>query len=98
MLFTIIKNEISGNESFDDRRTEWIRVVINFVLGGSLCILAQTGTDVTTERYKVDEKVIDRIKILTRSSGTSQLGKDFVVERSMLSSDILFTQHVVDED
>ncbi len=97
MLFTIIKNEIAGDESFDDRRTGWICVVINFVLG-SLCIFAQTGTDVMTERYKDEEKVIDQIEILTRSSGTSQLSKDFVVERSTLSRDILFAQHVVDED
>ncbi len=97
MLFTIIKNEIAGNESFDDRRTRWVCVVINFVLG-SLCIFAQTGTDVKTKRYKVKEKVINRITILTRSGGTSQLSKDFIVKRSMLARNILLAQHVVDED
>ncbi len=97
MLFTIIINEVIGNKSFDNHRTRWVCVVINFVLG-SLCIFAQTGADVTTERYKIKEKDISRITILTRSGGTSQLSKDLVVKRGTVAGDILFAQHVVDED
>jgi hypothetical protein len=88
-LFAIIKNEVAGNKSFDDCCTRWVCMVINFVLG-SLCIFAQTGTNVTTETYKVKEKIINRIAILTRSSRMLQLSKDFIIKRSTLARNILF--------
>jgi hypothetical protein len=96
MLFAVVKNEIIGNKSFDDRCTRWIRVMINFVLS-SLGKFAQTGTNVTTKRLKVKEKIINQIVVLTNSGRASQLSKDFVIKRSALVCNILFAQHVVDE-
>ena len=71
-------------------------MVIDIVLG-SLCIFAQTGTGVTTKRYKVEKKITDQIAVLTRHGRASQLNKDFIIKRSTLARNILSTQHVVDE-
>ena len=95
MLFTIIKNEIAGDKSFDDRRTRWIRVVIDFVLGG-LCILAQTRTNVTTERYKVKIRLLTESKFLLEVVEHCNWAK-ILLSRGALPSNILFAQHVVDE-
>jgi hypothetical protein len=96
VLFAVVKNEVVGNESFDDRRTRLIRVMIGFVLSG-LSVFAQTGTNVMTKRHKVQEKITNQIAVLTRRSRASQLSKDFVIKRSALPRNILFAQHVVDE-
>ncbi len=40
MLLLIVEDEIIGNESFDNRFTRWISVMIDFILSG-LGIFAQ---------------------------------------------------------
>jgi hypothetical protein len=46
-LFLIVKDEVIGNESLDNRFTRWISVMIDFVLSG-LGIFAQARSDVVT--------------------------------------------------
>jgi hypothetical protein len=57
-LLLIIEDEVVGDDSFDDRFTRWIGMVINFILSG-LGIFAQARSDVATKSHDVKKEVTD---------------------------------------
>ncbi len=58
VLFLVIEDEVIGNESFDNRFTRWISVMINFILS-DLGIFAQARSDVATKSHDVKKEVTD---------------------------------------
>ncbi len=58
VLFLIVEDEVVGNESFDNRFTRWISVMIDFILSG-LGIFAQARSDVATKSHDVKKEVTD---------------------------------------
>jgi hypothetical protein len=58
MLLLIVKDEVVGNESLDDRFTRWISMMIDFILSG-LVVFAQARSDVATESHDVKKEVTD---------------------------------------
>ncbi len=54
----IVKDEVVGNESFDNCFTRQISVIIGFILSG-LSIIAQARPDVATESHDVKKEVTD---------------------------------------
>ncbi len=57
-LLLIVEDEVIGDESFDNRFTRWISVMINFILSG-LGIFPQVTSDVATESPNVKKEVTD---------------------------------------
>ncbi len=56
VLFLIVEDEVVGDESFANRFTRWISVMINFILSG-LGIFAQARSNV--ESHDVKKEVTD---------------------------------------
>jgi hypothetical protein len=54
----IVKDEVIGDESFDNCFTRQISVMINFILSG-LSNFTQTRPDVATESHDVEKEVTD---------------------------------------
>jgi hypothetical protein len=87
VLLIIIENEVMGNERLNDGFTR-----------SGLCVFAQAWPDVATESHKAKEEITDQIFVFASLGGVSQLGEDFIIERSALPCDFLFEQHDIDED
>ena len=76
-----------GNERLNDGFTR-----------SGLCVFAQAWPDVATESHKAKEEITDQIFVFASLGGVSQLGEDFIIERSALPCNFLFEQHDIDED
>ncbi len=57
-LLFIVEDEVIGDESFDNRFTRWISVMIDFILS-DLGIFAQARSDVGTKSHDVKKEVTD---------------------------------------
>jgi hypothetical protein len=64
-------------------------MMIDFILSG-LGIFTQARSNVATLSHDVKKEVTDWILAFAGYGNSTQLGKDFVVERSTLPCDILF--------
>ncbi len=57
-LLIIVKDEIVGNESFDDGSTGRISIIVNLILSG-LCIFTQARPNVAAKSHDIEKEITD---------------------------------------